>query len=140
MIMLLGGNTSSAEAPPRSPSPRCGGHQAQFRIDAGDHRQAIADLVDGDVEHLALLVEGAGMHFGGVRIGGERGEPADGGDIAQMLAVRRRVDGEIRVEGQQAGRYDARRNEIAEARHDFPPPQASTAATIGAVAAAAQGP
>ena len=82
-------------------------------------RQPVADLVQGEVEHPALLVEGAGMHLGGMRVGGDRGEPAHRRDIAQMLAEGRLVDGEILVEGQQAGGNDARRNEIAEARHDF---------------------
>src|SRR5260221_11953460 len=56
-------------------------------------------------------------------VGSESAVPAHRRHIAQMLAVFRHVDGEILVEGQQAGGDDAGRDEIAEARHDCPPPR-----------------
>ena len=120
MIILLGGNTSSAEAPRRHRRD-IGCDQARIGIDSGHHRQTVADLVHGQVENPSLLLDGAGMHLGGMGIDGDRGQALDRGDVPQMLAVFRRIDGEIIVERQQAGRNDAGGNEIFEAWHSLSP-------------------
>ena len=106
-----GGNTSSAEAPPavailarRAASRRAVGP------DAVDQRRLVADLAAGDVEHALLLVEGAGRHFGRMRVDGDGGQPFGRRHVAQVLAEVRLVDRQVVMERQDDGRDDAMRD------------------------------
>ena len=103
-----GGNTSRAEAPPSAAmrAMRAASRlpSAQMPLTSGS---AAADLVLRDLQHAALLLEGAGGDLGGMRVDGDGGDAAGGGHVAQVLAEARLVDGQVRIEGQQHGRDDA---------------------------------
>ena len=99
-----------------------GGFEAAIGIDPGDDRQPVAELVHREAHDLALLIDRAGMHFGGMAIDGQRRNTGDRGDIAQMLAIGGFVDREIGFERQQHRRDDALRQPILEARHRHRPP------------------
>ena len=81
--------------------------QAAVGPDAVDERQPAADLVLGDGEHTALLLEGAGRDLGGMGVDGDGGDAGGRRHVAQVLAEARLVDGEIGIEGQQHRRDDA---------------------------------
>ena len=62
--------------------------QAAVGVDAVHEGKVIADLIYGDVENAPLLLERAGCDLAGMRIDRERGDPGDGGKVAQVLAIR----------------------------------------------------
>ena len=90
---------------------------AAIGVDAVDHRQGIAGLLHGKVEHAALLIEGAGMDLGGMGVDRDRRDAVDPGDVTQMIAGRLLVDGEVVVEGEQRGRDHAGGHVVVEAGH-----------------------
>jgi hypothetical protein len=96
------------------------GLHAAVRPDAIHQGQAVADLVLGDIEHAALLVDAAGGDFGRMRVDGDRGDALDPRDVAQMLSESRLVDGEIGIEGQQDRGNDAARRVGPMACHGLP--------------------
>jgi hypothetical protein len=69
--------------------------EAAVGPDAVDDRQPAADLVPRDVEHPALLIEGAGGDFRRMGIDGDRGEVRGLRDIAKMFAEAALVDRKV---------------------------------------------
>ena len=83
------------------------GFEAAVGPDAMDQRQSVADLVLRDLEHPALLLEGAGGDFGRMRVDGQRRNALGRRDVADMAAERSLVDRQIVVERQQYRRDNA---------------------------------
>ena len=86
--------------------------QAAVGPDAVDDRQPAADLVPGDVEDAALLLEGAGRDLGRMGVDGDRREAGRRRDVAQVLAEALLVDRKVVGERQQDRRNDALRDII----------------------------
>ena len=63
-----------------------GGLEAAIGVDAADHRQPIADLVDRRFKQCPLLVEGTAADLGRMAIDGHSGKPMDCRDVPQVLA------------------------------------------------------
>ena len=95
------------------------GFEAAIGPDAVDDRQPAADLVLGDVEHAALLLETAGSDLGRMGIDGDGGKPLDRRHVGKMLAEALFVDREIVRERQKHGRNDAMRHIMGVTGH-FP--------------------
>ena len=68
------------------------GLDAAVGPDAIDERQPRADFILRDIENALLLIEGAGGHFGRMRIDGDGRKTFDRRDVAQMLAEAWLVD------------------------------------------------